>query len=115
MLGVTALGIFCGLAVSKKEWTAGYAFTVASLMPATVVCVTFMSLAQRRFTVLIVSFIGAAIGALSGLPHRVGHITVWEAIQPVFVPLAIHAAIGAFILGIIAVMSEAPSPPTPKA
>jgi hypothetical protein len=101
MLGVTVFCVLCGLAVSKSETVQAYILTVASLTPAAIICLAFVSFSRRRKTVLITTLIGAYLGTFWGLPlHGGPAMTIKQAIGIVFVPMAISAAFGAVLFGV---------------
>jgi hypothetical protein len=115
MLGITVFCVLCGLAVSKNEKAIAYTLTIASLTPAALVCLTLVSFSRRRKTVLICSIIGATIGSSFGFPifGGGGSMTVWQAIGPVFMPIAISSALGALLFGGVALALDPPDSPFP--
>jgi len=106
MLGITAFCILCGLLASRSETVVAYALTVLSLTPAAIVCLTLVSFSRRRKTVMTITFIGALIGQLFAGIDPPGPMTVWEAIEPVFIPIAISSTFGALVVGGIALAIE---------
>jgi hypothetical protein len=98
MLGITLLGVYGGLAVSKDECVAAYAYIMATFIPAVLIGFVVASFLENRMSFLVVTLIGAMIGGCSGIPHQRGPRTVWES-WPLFVSMAISATIGAAIVG----------------
>jgi hypothetical protein len=107
MLGVTLLCVIFGLAVSYRDDALVYALIVAALVPSGIVCLTLVSFASQRTFILFASLVGMALGLTCLVPVQHGggpYPSVWHAIGPVFMPIAIGSTIGAFFFGTAALV-----------
>jgi hypothetical protein len=66
------------------------------------VCLTLVSFSRRRKIVLTLTLIGAVVGAYWGLlPALFGGpaMTLYEAIEVVFIPMAIYSTLASLLIG----------------
>jgi hypothetical protein len=102
LLALTLAGILCALTANRSEKAQAYALTVASLTPAAVVCLSAVSFSRRRKATLALTLIGAVVGAYWGLlPALFGGpaMTLYEAIELVFIPMAIYSTLASLLTG----------------
>jgi hypothetical protein len=116
MLGITLIATICGFAVRYPDVTLIYMLIVASLAPSAIVCLAVVSFSRRRKTVLTCSLFGALAGMSCGMPGQLlgpPMTTVWQAIGPVFMPLAISSTLGALLFGSLALVLDPLDSQTP--
>src|SRR5205823_60878 len=79
-----------------------YLLICASFVPTAIVVLTLVSFARSRKTTLALSIIGAFFGFLFA-PAQIdmgpGPSTIWQAVSPLFFPMAFWPPLGAAIFG----------------
>jgi len=103
MLGVTVFGLICGVAVKYPEESLAIFLLASSMMPTAGVVLMLVSFSRHRMITLMISCLGAVLlgGCCAPARHHMGPgpKTVWEAVRPDLLPMAIFPPLGALLFG----------------
>ena len=103
MLAITLICIACSIAAAYPEPSIAYLLLLGLFTPTLIVCQVLVSLSSpnQRLTTLLIALFGAFLGFVfaapvfgSGSPR-----TVWQAIEPLVLPITITPTLGAIIFG----------------
>ena len=111
MLAITLICIACSIAVAYPKESLAYILLLTLFTPTVIVCQVLVSLSSpnQRLTTLLIALSGALVTLIfalpvmdSGLPRR----TVWQALEPYVLPIAIGPTVGALGLGGAALLDD---------
>jgi hypothetical protein len=111
MLAITLICIACSIAVAYPQASLAYALLLALFTPTVIVCQILVSLSSpnQRMTTLLIALLGAFLGFVFVLPvfgFEGRPTTIWQAIQPLILPITIGPTVGALALGGAALLDD---------
>jgi len=104
LVAITLFCLFCGLAVNYPEASLPFLQLFSLFIPFAIVCLTLVSFARNRKTVLAISTVGGLVLWLLVTPPviHMGHPALqanWDFIVRDYLSVTIYAPLGALLFG----------------